>query len=51
MNKTCSHCGSDAVVRLSSTQETLCADCRKVTPWKLKPGQPPLVTSNRDKRK
>lgn len=47
----CPHCGSVAVVSFSSTEERQCGDCRKVIDWKLKPGQAPLVTNNRDKRK
>lgn len=51
MPEKCPQCGSSVLVRLSSTQEILCGDCKTVSPWKLKENQAPLVTSSRDRRK
>ena len=45
---TCKH---ETTMKLSSTQEQLCYVCCEVLPWELKPNQPPLVNSSRDKRK
>ena len=44
-------CNHETTMKLSSTQEQLCYACRELLPWELKPNQPPLVTSSRDKRK
>lgn len=44
-------CTHQATVKLSSIQKQKCADCGAMLDWPLKPNQPPLVTSSRDKRK
>lgn len=37
------------MVRLSSTNEKICGDCRAVTKWDLASDQIPLVANNRMK--
>lgn len=49
--KICPQCGSDAVVALRSMDKKLCSDCKAEWPWKLDPGQKPLVASSRADRK
>lgn len=46
-SKTCLHCGSTALVRLTSIDALLCADCNKYTPWKLKPTQASMLIEGR----
>lgn len=35
----CRHCGSPSIVRLSSIDKKICADCKQYTEWKLKANQ------------
>lgn len=46
----CPKCGGP-LVPLRSLLLKLCTDCQHEVPWPLNPGQPPLITTNRDKRK
>ncbi len=46
----CPKCGGP-LVPLRSLLLKLCTDCQHEVPWPLAPGQPPLITTNRDKRK
>jgi len=46
-SKTCIHCGSAALVRLTSSDALLCADCNQYTPWKLKPTQASMLIEGR----
>lgn len=46
----CPICGA-ALSKLSSWERQQCTGCLRYFEWPLKPGQAPLVTSNRDKRK
>lgn len=48
--KPCPDCGAP-MVALRSLERRICTGCRKEWPWLLKPGQPPLVSTNRDRRK
>lgn len=43
-------CGTETI-KLSSHDKVWCPKCQVFAPWPLKENQPPLVTSNRDKRK
>lgn len=36
--ETCPHCGSEYVSYLSGSDTILCLDCKKESPWPLKPG-------------
>jgi len=47
----CDKCGDTHFIRFSSLQKKRCAACGAEYPWRLKPGQRPIVTSSRDKRK
>ena len=47
MNRTCKHCGSEAIIMLTSTDEKLCADCKQYTPNSLKPGQQSVFIHNK----
>lgn len=48
--KHCPKCGGP-LVPLRSLMVKLCIDCKSSLDWPLNPGQPPLITTNRDKRK
>lgn len=39
MRYECLHCGSNAVVKLSSIDRLVCADCKSYQIWRLKPQQ------------
>lgn len=43
-------CKHTTTIKLSSIQKQICADCNEMILWPLKEGQPPLVSSNRDRR-
>lgn len=45
--KTCAHCGSDALIRLSSIDSLLCNDCKQYTNWKLKPSEASMLIDGR----
>jgi hypothetical protein len=45
--KTCAHCGSDALIRLSSIDSLLCSDCKQYTNWKLKPSEASMLIEGR----
>lgn len=47
----CPHCGDNRLIKYSSLRKQQCSKCGSLLPWELKPGQKPLVTNNRDKRK
>ncbi|HSG02531.1 MAG TPA: hypothetical protein VLA39_02285 [Marinobacterium sp.] len=46
-SKTCANCGSTALVRLTSMDALLCADCQSYTAWKLKPTQASMLIEGR----
>lgn len=50
MRNDCPKCGGP-LVPLRSLLLKLCNDCKHEVAWPLEPGQPPLITTNRDKRK
>ena len=39
----CPYCGCTELVKLTSTNEKLCSDCRQSLPWYLEDGQMPLL--------
>lgn len=39
----CGHCGSKAIVRLSSIDMKLCNNCKEYTEWSLKPNQESIL--------
>jgi hypothetical protein len=39
LNRPCIHCRSTATVILTSTNEIICADCKKTSAFRLKVGQ------------
>jgi hypothetical protein len=45
--KTCAHCGSDALIRLSSIDSLLCNNCKQYTNWKLKPSEASMLIEGR----
>jgi len=45
--KLCAHCGSDALIRLSSIDSLLCSDCKQYTNWKLKPSEASMLIEGR----
>ncbi len=47
----CPHCGDPHLIHYSSTRKKQCSNCGRDLPWELKPGQPPLLSNNRDTRK
>ena len=47
----CPHCGDGRLIKYSSMRKKQCSKCGALLPWELKDGQPPIVTSNRDKRR
>ena len=51
MTPICWKCKNKKVVKFSTLQVVYCTDCNKFTRWRLKPGQRPLVSSNRGDRK
>lgn len=51
MTPPCWKCSNAECIRLSTRQVVYCPDCNTYTRWRLKPGQRPLINSQRgDKR-
>lgn len=51
MTLQCPKCGNPDVIRMSSLRIIHCVDCHTESPWPLKDGQKPLISSNRGDRK
>lgn len=47
----CPKCNDPKLIRFSSLDKSVCSYCGVDIPWRLKPGQPPIVSSSRDKRR
>lgn len=47
----CPECNDNNLIRFSSLDKSVCSQCGTEIPWLLKPGQPPIVSSSRDRRR
>lgn len=47
----CPECNDNNLIRFSSLDKSVCSQCGMEIPWRLKPGQPPIVSSSRDRRR
>lgn len=51
MTLICPKCHNPHVIRMSSLRIIHCGDCGTESPWPLKDGQKPLISSSRSDRK